>query len=128
VAGVGDLVQRTRDDQTQVGYSVVERLRGRVTPCAICTVHIETKSADFLVDAQNQGRRFSGLDLKTDSSGLIIWTSKSPRRFLGLTLKTKRGSVYRLRHKTDKGMLTRDTHQDLAACFAWKQVRLGFSV
>jgi hypothetical protein len=23
--------------------------------------------------------------------------------------------------------MVRDTHQDLAVCFAWKQVRLGFS-
>jgi hypothetical protein len=77
VAGVGDLVQRTRDDQTQVGYLVAERLGGRVESCTFCTVHIEMKSKDFLVDAQNQGRRFSGLDLKTDSSGLIICVSKS---------------------------------------------------
>jgi hypothetical protein len=27
-----------------------------VTLCAICTVHKETRSADFLVDPQNQGR------------------------------------------------------------------------
>jgi hypothetical protein len=32
--------------------------RGRVTPCAVCTVHVETMSASFLVDPQNQGRRF----------------------------------------------------------------------
>jgi hypothetical protein len=29
-----------------------------VTPCAICTMHIETRSAGFLVKPQNQGRRF----------------------------------------------------------------------
>jgi hypothetical protein len=44
----------------------------------ICTVHVETRSAGFLVEPQNQGRRFM--------SGL---TSKSLRRFLiGLGLKT----------------------------------------
>jgi hypothetical protein len=40
-AGVGDLVQRTGDDQAQVGYSVVGPSRGRVTLCAVYTVHKE---------------------------------------------------------------------------------------
>jgi hypothetical protein len=43
-----------------------------VTSCAVCIVHKETRSVDFLVESQNQGRRFSGLGLKTDSSGLVI--------------------------------------------------------
>jgi hypothetical protein len=38
VAGVGDLVQRTRDGQAQVGYSVAGRLRGQLMVCMICTV------------------------------------------------------------------------------------------
>jgi hypothetical protein len=34
----------------------------RVTSYAVCTVHVETKSAGFLVEPQNQGRQFvSGL-------------------------------------------------------------------
>jgi hypothetical protein len=46
--------------------------------CAVCTVHVETRSAGFLVEPQNQGRRFV--------SGLA---SKPVRRFLiGLGLKT----------------------------------------
>jgi hypothetical protein len=77
----------------------------------------------FLVEPQNQGGGgFPGLGLKTGSSGLMIWASKSPRRFLGFGLKTKWASVCRLRHKTDGGRSARDTHRDLAACFAWKQV------
>ena len=93
----------------QVGYSVAERSRGRVAPCAVCTVHEETRSAGFLVEPQNQGRRFPGL---------VIWASKSPRRFLGLGLKTMCAMVYRLRLKTDGRMKTaRDTRWDLAACF-----------
>jgi hypothetical protein len=81
----------------------------------------------FLVEPQNQGGGgFPGLGLKTGSSSLVIWASKSPRRFLGLDLKTKWASVYRLRHKTDGGRLARDTHRDLAASLAWKQVWLGF--
>jgi hypothetical protein len=82
----------------------------------------------FLVEPQNQGGEgFPHLGLKTGSSGLVIWASKSPRRFLGLGLKTKWASVCRLRHKTDRGMSAQDTRRDLAACFAWKHVWLGFT-
>jgi hypothetical protein len=49
VAGVGDLVQKTRDGQAHIGYSVVGRLRGRVMLYTICTVHNETRSVNFLV-------------------------------------------------------------------------------
>jgi hypothetical protein len=111
----------------QVGYSVVERSRGRVTPCAVCTWHVETRSVGFFIEPQNQsGEVFPGLGLKTGSSSLVIWASKSPRRFLGLGLKTKWASVCRLRHKTDRGRSARDMRRDLAACLASKQVWLGF--
>jgi hypothetical protein len=94
----------------QVGYFVAGRSRGRVAPCAVCTWHVETRSAGFLVEPQNQGGgRFLGLGLKTGSFGLVIWASKSPRRFLGLGLKTKWASVCRLRHKIDRGRSARDT-------------------
>jgi hypothetical protein len=50
---------------TQVGYSVAWRSRDRVVPCAVFTMHVEMRSADFLVERQNQGRRFvSGLASK----------------------------------------------------------------
>jgi hypothetical protein len=50
---------------TQVGYSVARRSRGRVALCAVCTWHVETRSAGFLVEPQNQGRRLvSGLASK----------------------------------------------------------------
>jgi hypothetical protein len=42
----------------QVGYSVAGRSRGRVAPCAICTMHVETMSVGFLVEPQNQCQRF----------------------------------------------------------------------
>jgi hypothetical protein len=49
----------------QVGYSMAGRSRGRVMPCAVCTVYMETRSVGFLVEPQNQGRRFvSGLASK----------------------------------------------------------------
>jgi hypothetical protein len=63
--GVGDLVQRIEDGQAHVRYSVAGRSGGQVTPCAICTVHMKTRIADFLVEPQNQGRRFP------------VWSSKS---------------------------------------------------
>jgi hypothetical protein len=94
---------------------------------AIVSPGLASKSVvGFLVETQNQGGGFPGLGLKTDSSGLVIWASKSLRRFLGLGLKTKQDSVCRLHHKTDVGRSARDTRQDLAACFTWKQVGLGF--
>jgi hypothetical protein len=216
---------------THVGYSVAGRLRGRVAPCVIYTVHVETRSASFLVEPQNQGQWFDlkttgtvshrfepqnrwrrfvsglaskplvrflaglpskpvatvsvglaskpvatvfsglaskpvatvfsslvsklvttvspglsskpavgflvepqnqggegfpGLSLKIDSFGLVIWASKSPRQFLGLCLKTKQDSVCRLHHKIDRGRSAWDTRRDLATCFTWKQVWLGF--
>jgi hypothetical protein len=49
----------------QVSYSVAGRSRGWVTPCAVCTVHVESRSVSFLVEPQNQGRRVSWLSLKT---------------------------------------------------------------
>jgi hypothetical protein len=35
----------------QVGYSVAGRSRGRVTPCAVCTWHVETRSTGSLAVA-----------------------------------------------------------------------------
>jgi hypothetical protein len=79
VVGEGDLVQRTGDDRT-----------GRMTPCAVCTVHVETRSAVFLVEPQNQGKRFiSGLASKPLERFVSGLTSKPLRQFLiGLGLKT----------------------------------------
>jgi hypothetical protein len=76
VAGVGDLVQRTGDSQARVGYSVAGRSRDRLTPCTICTVHVETRSAGFFIEPQNQG--------------WISWLSlKTKVRFLGLASKPR---------------------------------------
>jgi hypothetical protein len=67
----------------RVGYSVAGRSIGRVAPCAVCPVHVETRSVDFLVEPQNQGRQFVnglaskplgrfliGLGIKIDGDGL----------------------------------------------------------
>jgi hypothetical protein len=41
---------------TQIEYSVAGQSRGRVTLCAVYTVHVETRSVSFLVEPQNQGQ------------------------------------------------------------------------
>jgi hypothetical protein len=62
---VRDLVQRIRDDQAQVEYSVTGWSRGRITSCVICTVHKKTRSASFF-----------DLTSKPRSLGFSVWTSK----------------------------------------------------
>jgi hypothetical protein len=54
----------------QVRYSLAGRSRGRVAPYAVCTVHVETRSAGFLVEPQNQGRRFGLKATRTIFAGL----------------------------------------------------------
>jgi hypothetical protein len=56
---------------TKVGYSVVGRSRGQVALCAVYTVHVETRSARFLVEPQNQGQWFIG-DLTSKSLGRFV--------------------------------------------------------
>jgi hypothetical protein len=70
---------------TQVGYSVVGRSRGWVTPCAVCTVHKETRSAGFLVEPQNHGRRVvNSLASKPLGRFHPIWPQNWWRRFLSV--------------------------------------------
>jgi hypothetical protein len=86
------MVQRTEDSQAQVGYSVAGRSGGMVMPCVVFTVHVETRSAGFLVEPQNQGRRFPNLGHKTGSFDLVICASKPSRlRFVGCTTKPMGG-------------------------------------
>jgi hypothetical protein len=54
-----------------------------VALCAVCTVHMETRSAGFLVEPQNKGRRF-----------VSVLASKPLGPFLiGFSLKTDGGSL-----------------------------------
>jgi hypothetical protein len=120
VAGVGDLVQRTRDGQGQVGYSVAGWSEGRVMLCAICTMHRETWCTGFLVWPQNQGRRvfrfspqnrqlrFGDLGLKI--TAIVSWFG--PKKQAGYSLLVVPQNWQWMK-------TARDTHQDLAACFAW---------
>jgi hypothetical protein len=71
----------------QVGYSMAGQSRGQVVLFAVYTIHVEMRSAGFLVEPQNQGRQFVsglaskplgqfliGLGLKTDGGGLSgVW-------------------------------------------------------
>jgi hypothetical protein len=60
----------------QVRYSVVERSRSRVAPCAVCIVHVETRSA------------VSWLSLKTKVNGLlVVWPQNHRDGFLRFGLK-----------------------------------------
>jgi hypothetical protein len=57
-------VHRIGDGQAHVRYSMAGRSGGRVTPCTVCTMHKEMRSAGFLVWPQNQGRGVSRFGLK----------------------------------------------------------------
>jgi hypothetical protein len=86
---------------TQVGYSVTEWSRGRVALCAACIVDMETRSAGFLVEPQNQGRRFISsltskplgrfflFGVKIGGDGFSGLTSKPAATVSWLSLKTK---------------------------------------
>jgi hypothetical protein len=50
---------------------MTKRLRGQVTLCAVCTMQMKTRSSGFLVEPQNQGRRFIS-DLTSKSLGRIL--------------------------------------------------------
>jgi hypothetical protein len=84
----------------QVGCSVAGRSRGQVASCAVCTMHVETRSTSFLIEPRNQGRQFvnglaskplgrfflfglktggdsfSQFSLKTGGSGFLVWALK----------------------------------------------------
>jgi hypothetical protein len=87
----------------QVRYSVAGRSRGRVTPCVICTVHVEMRSTSFLVEPQNQGRRFvSGLTSK--SLGLFV-SGLAPKPLGQFDLKNSGDGFSRVVLKTGGGFL-----------------------
>jgi hypothetical protein len=67
---------------THAGYSVAGRSRGRVALCVVCTVHMEMRSAGFLVEPQNQGRRLvSGVASKPLGRFSPIWPQNRCRQF-----------------------------------------------
>jgi hypothetical protein len=65
-----------------VGYSMAGRSRDRVVPCAVCIVHVETRTVGFLVEPQNQGRHFvSGLASKPAAIVSLVWPQNQWRQF-----------------------------------------------
>jgi hypothetical protein len=72
-----------------VRYSVAKQSRGRVAPYAVCTVLVEMRSASFLVESQNQNRRFLN-DLASKPLGRFspVWPQNRWRWFLWFGLKT----------------------------------------
>jgi hypothetical protein len=88
VTGVGDLMQRTGDSRT--GQVLGGRMiGGRVTLCVVCTMHVETRSSGFIIETQNQGRRFV-IGLASRPLGWFVsdLASKQLGRFVsGLTSK-----------------------------------------
>jgi hypothetical protein len=53
-----------RNGQAQVGYSVARRSRGRVTLCAVCTVHKETMNVVSCLSLKTKVDVFPSLGLK----------------------------------------------------------------
>jgi hypothetical protein len=90
----------------EVRYSVAGRSRGRVAPCAVCTWHVETRSTGFLVEPQNQGRRFvSGLTSKPLRQFSLVGLKTSGDGFLQFGLKTGGDSFSHFGLKTGGGFL-----------------------
>jgi hypothetical protein len=90
----------------QVGYSMAGRLGGCVTLCAICTVHVETRSVGFLVEPQNQGLRFvSNLTSKPLDSFLRFGLKTGGDGFLRFGLKTGGDGFSQFGLKTGGGFL-----------------------
>jgi hypothetical protein len=92
-----------------------------VTPCAVCTMHMKTRSTSFLLEPQNHGRRFmSGLASKPLRRFSPIWPQNqwrrfSPvwpqnwwRRFLGLSLKTDNSDLVIWLSKSSQQFLSLD--------------------
>jgi hypothetical protein len=114
----------------QVGYSVVGRSRGRVTPCAVCTMHMDTKSASFLVEPQNQRWRFvSGLTSKPLGQFSLIWPQNRWWRFLGWASKPSWWRVPQFGPQ-NRQLRFKDLGLKISATVSWfgRQNQAGFSL
>jgi hypothetical protein len=68
---------------------VAGRSKDRVMPCAVCTVHVETRRVGFLVEPQNKGRWFvSGLASKPLGRFSPVWPQNQWQWFLRFGIKT----------------------------------------
>jgi hypothetical protein len=126
----------------QVEYSIAGRSGGQVTPCAVCTVHVETRNTSFLVDPQHHGRRFiSGLASKPPGwvvSGLaskplgrfsLVWPQNRWRQFLLVWPQNRWWGVSRLGLKTDNYDLVIWVLKS-PRCFFWfgPQNKIGYGL
>jgi hypothetical protein len=67
---------------------VAGRSRYRVALCVVCTVRVETRSAGFLVEPQNQGLQFvSGLTSNHSDDFLWFGLKTTGNGFLRFVLK-----------------------------------------
>jgi hypothetical protein len=58
-------------------------------PYAVCTVHMKMRRVGFLVEPQNQGRRFvNGLASKSFGRFSLVWLKTDGDNFLWFGLKT----------------------------------------
>jgi hypothetical protein len=88
-ARVGDLVQRTGNNQAQVRYSMARRSRSRVTLCGVCTVHKGDEERRFLGLASKPRSTVSpDLASKLVATVLIVWPQNHSLGFPSLGLKT----------------------------------------
>jgi hypothetical protein len=99
-----------------------------MAPCAVCTVHVETESTGFLVKPQNVGRRFVSRLASKPLGWFLGWASK-PRRWRVSWFGPQNHAGFSLsvvpQNRWEDATVW-DTCRDLAACFTWKQVWLGF--
>jgi hypothetical protein len=103
-----------------LGGRTIQRRRGARVSWLSLKTKVDSLSVVWL---QNHWFGFTGLGLKTGSYSLVIWTSKSLRRFLGFGPQNYVGYGLLVAPQNRR----EDTRRDLAACFAWMQVGLGFS-
>jgi hypothetical protein len=91
---------------TKVRHSMARRSGGRVTSCAVCTVHMKMRSVGFLVEPQNQGRWFvSGLTSKPLRRFSPIWPQNRWQRFSLIWPQNRCLGFFGLRLKTDSSDL-----------------------
>jgi hypothetical protein len=107
-------------------------------PCVVCIMHVEMRSAGFLVEPENQGRRFvSGLASKPLGRFSPVWPQNWQLRFGDLCLKiTVMVSWFGPQNHVGYGLSVAPQNRcegdgvghvlRSSACFAWKQFGLGF--
>jgi hypothetical protein len=76
-AGVGDLVQRTRDGQAQVGYSMAAQSRSWVILCVVCIMHKERGVQISWFSLKTKVNSFSWSGLKTGVYGFSRFDLKT---------------------------------------------------